>query len=299
LVALWMLPALGLCVLLGWHPSKASIHGVLQSGIALVLGAAALFTANLVDGRFALSNGGSVAFMARLMNDGIVLGYLEKTCPQQRFAVCADLDELRSFQEYEMTLPGCDSVKIPVAYYFLFDVVPRLGGYRAEEGEATAIVTGILRAYPLAVARAVVGNAWSQLFSFRTGDTLCGFPEAKFWSITIRKIFGPVVYEHYVNSKQSRGALRLQLLNYIHVTVIVASFLVLVINFIVVGRLGKQPRALFASIFVIVLVAGNAFTLGGLSEPQDRYQSRVIWLVPLLASCIVLQRLPFPRSPRP
>lgn len=293
LVALWMLPALGLCVLLGWHPSKASIHGALESGIALALGAAALFTANLVDGRFALSNGGSVLFMARLMNDGIVLGYLEKTCPQQRFAVCADLDELRSFQEHEMPLPGCGPVKIQVSTYFLYDVVPRLGGFRAEEGEARAIVTGTLGAYPLAVARAVVGNGWSQLFSFRTGDTLCAFPEASSWSITIHKIFGPVVYDQYVNSKQGRGALRLQLLNYIHVTVLVASFLVIIIGFLVVGGMGKQPRAFFASLFVIVLVAGNAFTLGGLSEPQDRYQSRVIWLVPLLATCIVARRVDY------
>jgi hypothetical protein len=292
LVALWMLPALGLCVLLGWHPSKASIHGALESGIALALGAAALLTANLVDGRFALSNGGSVLFMARLMDDGIVLGYLEKTCPQQRFAVCADLDELRSSFQHEITLPGCGSLKIPLSTYFLADVLPRLGGFRAEEGEAGAIVTGTLGAYPLAVARAAVGNAWSQLFSFRTGDTLCAFPEAP-WSITIRKIFGQVVYDHYVNSKQSRGALRLQLLNYIHVTVLVASCLVLIIGFLVVGRLGKQPRAFFASLFVIVLVAGNAFTLGGLSEPQDRYQSRVIWLVPLLAACIVARRVDY------
>jgi hypothetical protein len=293
LVALWMVPALGLCVLLGWHPSKASIRGALESGIALALGAAALFTANLVDGRFALSNGGSVLFMARLMNDGIVLGYLEKTCRQQRFAVCADLDELRSFQEHEMTLPGCDSLKIQVSDYFLFDVVPRLGGFRAEEGEARAIVTGTLGAYPLAVARAAVGNAWSQLFNFRTGDTLCGFPEASYWSTTIRNIFGPAVYDQYVNSKQSRGTLRLQLLNYIHLTVLGASFLVLIISLLVVGRRRKQTRAPFASLFVIVLVAGNAFTLGGLSEPQDRYQSRVIWLVPLLATCIVARRVDY------
>jgi hypothetical protein len=303
LVALWMLPALGLCVLLGWHPSKASIHGALESGFALALGAAALFTANLVDGRFALSNGGSVLFMARLMDDGIVLGYLEKTCPQQRFAVCADLDKLRSLK-HEMTLTGgADTGTVVdhlfnaappalVSSYFLWDVVPRLGGSRAEEGEARAIVTGTLGAYPLAVARAVVGNAWTQLFIFRT-YVYTDLSEASFWSITIRNIFGPAVYDHYVNSKQGRHALQLRLLNYIHVTVLFASFLVLIIGFLVVGGLKQPRRAFFASVLVIVLVAGNAFTLGGLSEPQDRYQSLVIWLVPLLATCIVARRVDY------
>src|SRR6185437_4151260 len=102
---------------------------------------------------------------------------------------------------------------------------------------------------------------------------------------TIDNIFGPVVYDHYLKSKQIRDALldRLELLNYIQIAVLVASSLVL-ISFLVVRGSRKQPRAFFASISVIVLVAGNAFTLGVLSVPADRYQSRVIWLVPLLAT---------------
>jgi hypothetical protein len=103
LVALWMLPAFGLCALLGWRPSKASIHGILESGIGLTLGAAALLTANLVDGRFALSNGGSVFLLGRLVGDGTALSYLEKACPQRRFSVCAYLDELSSFRPTMIT----------------------------------------------------------------------------------------------------------------------------------------------------------------------------------------------------
>jgi hypothetical protein len=85
---------------------------------------------------------------------------------------------------------------------------------------------------------------------------------------------------------------RFELLYYIHATVLVASSLVL-IGFLVVAGLREQPRAFFAGIFVIVLVVGNAFTLGVLSGVGDRYQSRVIWLVPLLAGCFVLERLPY------
>src|SRR3984893_17904603 len=88
LVALWMLPAFGLCALLGWRPSKASIYSILESGLALALGAAALLTANLVDGRFALSNGGSVFLLARLLEDGTAVRYVEKAFPQRRFSMC-------------------------------------------------------------------------------------------------------------------------------------------------------------------------------------------------------------------
>ena len=39
------------------------------------------------------------------------------------------------------------------------------------------------------------------------------------------------------------------------------------------------------------MVVGNTFTLGPLSVPSERYQARVIWLVPLLAGCFVLNRV--------
>ena len=53
LVALWMLPAIALCAILGWRPSKAFLHGLFAGGIGLTFGVVALLTANLVvDGRF-------------------------------------------------------------------------------------------------------------------------------------------------------------------------------------------------------------------------------------------------------
>jgi hypothetical protein len=39
---------------------------------------------------------------------------------------------------------------------------------------------------------------------------------------------------------------------------------------------------------IIVAVIGNAAVTGALSNVEDRYQSRVIWLVPLLAGVLAL-----------
>src|ERR1700730_2929695 len=289
LVALWMLPAFGLFALLGWRPSKASIYGTLESGLALALGAAALLTANLVDGRFELSNGGSVFLLAQLLENGTAISYLEKACPQRRFAVCAYLDELSSYRPEMVTVPGCGSRRTSLAIEFLFGgPLDRLGGFRAERSEASAIVAGTLLAYPLEQSRAAIDNGWRQLFRFRAGEGLCVYSETEFWSTTIDNIFGPVVYNHYLKSKQIREALfdRFELLYHIHAIVLVASSLVL-IGFLVVGGLREQPRAFFAAIFVIVLVVGNAFTLGVLSGVGDRYETRVIWLVALFAGRFV------------
>jgi hypothetical protein len=293
LVALWMLPAFGLCALLGWRPSKVSIHGILASGIGLTLGAALLVTANVVvGGRFALSNGGSVFLLARFLGDGTALSYLRDACPQHRFSICVYLDELSSFRR---------SARGDLATYFLWSgPLDRLGGFSAEESEATTIVANTISAYPLAQSLAAFDNGWRQLLSFRTGDGLLAYSETALWSTTIDNIFGPIVYDHYLKSKQIRGVIadQLKLLNYIDVTVVVASFLV-VIGFVTFGELQKHCREFFACVFVIVLVVGNAFVLGTLSGPNDRYQSRIIWLVPLLATCVVLQRHPFLRPARP
>ena len=299
-VALWILPAFGLCAVLGWRPSKASIHGILASGIGLTLGAALLLTANLVGGRFAISNGGPVFLLARLLGDGTALSYLRNACPQRRFAICVYLDELSS-RSTVVTIPGGGSVREDLAEYFLwYGPLDRLGGFRAEESEASIIVANTLLSHPLAQSLATFDNGRRQLLSFQTGDGLAAFSKTDFFSTPIDNIFGPVVFDHYLKSKQIRDALfdQLKLLNYIHATVVVTSFLV-VIGFVTVGGLQKQRREFFVCIFVIVLVVGNAFTLGALSMVADRYESRVIWLVPLLATCIALQRLPFPRPARP
>jgi hypothetical protein len=292
LLTVWMLPAFVLCALLGWRPSRRFLHGLVASGIALTLGAAGLVAANLVGGHFALSSNGSVFFMARLLEDGTALSYLEQACPQQRFAVCAHLDELKSYRPTINSFPGNRSDEVSLYNYFLFyGPLQKLGGFRGEQAEAGAIVANTLAMYPLAQSCAAVGNGWRQLFRFRTGDGLYAYPETEPVSSVIQK-FGTSVYDHYRQSKQIRGIFGFDWfdsLNRIHIAVVLVSFAILIIGFLRRG-FRKQTRASYAAIFVIILVAGNAFTLGALSGPYDRYQSRVIWLVPLLASCFVLGR---------
>jgi hypothetical protein len=173
LVALWMLPAFGLCALRGCRLSRASIHGILANGIGLALGAALLLTANVVGGRFALSNGGPVFLLARLLGDGTALSYLRDACPQHHFSICVYLDEFSSFRPTVVTIPLWDSAHGDLADYFLWGgPLERLGWFAAEESEASTIVAGTLSAYPLAQSLAAFDNGWRQLLSFRTGDGL-------------------------------------------------------------------------------------------------------------------------------
>ena len=76
----------------------------------------------------------------------------------------------------------------------------------------------------------------------------------------------------------------------IHYVVVIASVLVLV--GVSVSQIRPLPREHLALVvFVGLGIIGNAAICGILSSPADRYQSRVIWLLPLLAAASVIARM--------
>jgi len=192
-----------------------------------------------------------------------------------------------------LKLHNSDSPFSSLADYFLWEgPLEKLGGFRAEEAEAAIIVRGTLTNYPIAQLRAAVGNGWHQLFLFPTGDGMGTYSEAGNVSKAIQAAFGPSVYYNYRHSRQIHDAFDFDWINRIHLAVIIASSLV-VVGFVVATKVKNQPQWLYASVFLTTMVGANAFTTGALSGPAGRYQSRVIWLMALLAGCFVLgsQRL--------
>jgi hypothetical protein len=283
-VALWMFPALGLCVLLGWRPPRSFFRGFFASCIGLTLGVVALLTMNLVSGKVGLSRSGSVFLLARMLEDGTALSYLEQACPRQHFAVCADLNELKSYNSLH-PYPNAS-----LASYFLWDgPLAKLGGFTGEEAEAGAIVRSTLLMYAPAQFRAAVNNGWRQLLLFPTGGDISASDKVEVSPFILGR-FGPAVNDNYLQSKQSRNDLDFSLISCVD-TVVVAASTLLLIGFLIFAGAKKQPRSFYAAIMTTTMVVGNAFTLGALSGPGDRYQARVIWLVPLLAGCFVLDRV--------
>jgi hypothetical protein len=303
-VALWIFPALGLCALLGWRPSRSFLHGFFASGIGLTLGVVAMLAMNLVSGQVGLSRSGSVFLLSRMLEDGTALSYLEQTCPRQHFAVCADLNELKSYNSLH-PYPQAYPQNTLFNYFFFEGPLDRLGGFTGEEAEASAIVRGTLLMYAPAQLRASVDNGWRQLLLFSTGSDIFAYSDQSWVSTAILSRFGPAVYEKYRHSDQNGnnfefqtgpplpmktiGIVDFSLISHVD-TVVVAASSLLLIGFLIFAWAKKQPRSFYATIMTTAMVVGNAFTLGALSEPSDRYQGRVIWLVPLLAGCFVLNR---------
>ena len=50
-----------------------------------------------------------------------------------------------------------------------------------------------------------------------------------------------------------------------------------------------RPRVFGLTAVIVFVVIANAFVTGVLANVEDRYQGRVIWLVPLLAAAFVME----------
>ena len=143
--------------------------------------------------------------------------------------------------------------------------------------EEAAFVWATLRAYPLALLSASIFNSWQQLTNF--GIFIF---DANAWMVAEFDNALPGQRAVFSKSLQSRNALPLDffssLLNW---TVLVS--LALIAIFIPLTWRHFFPRLAALALIIISTVLANALVTGAFSTVEDRYQSRVIWLIPLLA----------------
>ena len=241
--------------------------------VPLVLAAAALITVNLLAfGRVSLSPYGNVFLLARVVSDGPGADVLRRDCPASGWRLCAFVDRLPlTSDDFLWSRDG------PVV---------QAGGAKLVSAEADAIIWAALLAEPGTELRAALANVVQQLGQFASGDGLQAWPA----TVTpwLHRDFPPREIAAYAQARQTRGEFGvpawLELLHAGMAVTGVAGCIVLLL---------KQRRDAVGGFAGIVLLAvlANAAITGGLSTPHDRYQSRVMWLPPLvtLIGAAVLQ----------
>jgi hypothetical protein len=145
---------------------------------------------------------------------------------------------------------------------------------RAEE---MLILKRTLIEYPAAQIWSFVGNAVRQMGMIGLGDTT--------WGLIVVDEAG----EFQRESGAADGPVDLQAIGLAQKAgVLLATALILAFVFSDRLRTGDRERAI---LFVVVVgLAANATIFGGLSAPVDRYQMRVIWIVPMIAALFWLAR---------
>jgi hypothetical protein len=236
--------------------------------IVVTVGLVAVVISNyLMFGLATLSPGGSVFVLARLIENGPAVAYLRANCPRRQYAVCADLARMPMSESGFLWSQDGPISKL----HFI-----------GERTEATEIVTGTIKSYPMWVLRDAIADTLRQLVRNRTGDGLQSRAEKQNPTVLLQKLY-PGDFEAYLNSRQNRGELvRMRAipdLDSIFLLISLGGCCLLAKLFAASRR--WLPVELMGTVGFAILL--NAFVTGALAEPLDRYGSRVIWLVPLIA----------------
>jgi len=226
-------------------------------------------------GKATYTPGGPVYIFGRLVQAGIAQRWLAEHCPVPGIKLC-DLQN-RIPNTGDAFLWGKNSA---------FRNIGEWSG--AADAELGYLVKASIETYPGAVAWSALQATAEQMVLIKSGDQLGEIHN------DTRNVFTNLLPPHIAKAfnaaHQQQGEITQRLLdavNQIHVPVAHLSVLCL---FLVIAwglRSGRHDLAA-AALFMFLALLGNAFICGGLSNPHDRYQSRLVWLASLIVGMAVV-----------
>ena len=243
------------------------------AAILVVAAAAQMALHGYLYGKPSLNGKRPPYLMARIVADGPGRWYLEKNCPRLQWAVCNHLSQFTDDpDEFLWAENG--------AYQSGSDAEREL-----IDQEEMPLVLATVRAYPLQQLSRSAANFRDQFLHFG----VYGF-NPNDWMLQQFDEVLPRAKASYLGSRQSRDALPLDLFTDIQWWTIIASLAAMAVLIPLLWR-RHSPRLAGLSLVVAAIVVANALVTGVLSVVDDRYQCRVIWLVPLLAGIFFLDWL--------
>jgi len=255
----------------GWSLSVYSLPPVAVVAASLLLMPILHYS---LLGKASFTPGGPVFIFGRLVQDGIAQRWLAEHCPAPGVRLCALQDRLPH-----------------TADEFLWSDISPFQDLGAWSGSADAelgyLVRESIKEYPWIFAWTSLRDAAQQMTKVATGDGLDEFQGPTRWFFTDLL---PRTAKPFQKAHQQQGQVTRQLfdaLNSVHVPVAYLS----VLSLLVVAGVGVRARRYDLAglaLFVLAALMGNAFICGALSNPHDRYQSRLVWLASLVVGMAVV-----------
>lgn len=240
-------------------------------GLFMVVSANFFFTGGIF-----VSRAGPIFMSARLIGDGLAQKTLDEICPTHPLRIC----------QYRARIKGS-------ADQFLWAAnspFHQLDRFYGPVDEYSFLVSETYKRY----APTILGNAlhdWrQQFFMVRTGDGIIPCQ----WMLTRGFVrFIPSQVQSYLDAHQQDGGIQFTGLNAVHLPVAFASIAWLVLT-LVVTAWRRQWRRTVLPTYILLALLGNALICGFFSGPHHRYQSRIVWIAPLVL--LLTERGSFIRS---
>jgi hypothetical protein len=225
-------------------------------------------------GKATFTPGGPAFIFGSLVQNGIAQRWLCDHCPADDIKLCGLQDRMPH-----------------TADAFLWDgksPFMDIGGWTGDaDAELSYLVKDCLKEYPGAMAWTSLRATVLQMGMVRTGDGLHEFHGAT------RGVFAeslPRNVHSFNAAYQQQGRITPPLfdaLNRVHVPVAYLSLLGLLVS-IGWGLYSKRHALAGLASFILLALIGNAFVCGALSNPHDRYQSRMMWLATLVVGMMAM-----------
>ena len=292
-----VLATLGIAAHLSHLPLAAALVVLLallrrrwRAALPLAAALGLLLASNLVGhGRLGLSPHGATFLLARLQADGPASRTLQAECPASGWYLCSFTQRLPMDSDVFLWAPDSPVNRDASGQ-------PRFLGGALLAPEAGAILAATFRREPLAVAAAMLGNAWRQLFMAEVGDTLEAEHLGSNVAPRLAEGFPPAEQQRFANGLQARGLLPAAAAPWLapHRLVLWLGGLAALLAWRRSAAWGDRER-LALVLCVLVGVSAGAFATGALSGPHHRYQARLAWLLPLAG--VLGWRPPMPGRP--
>lgn len=218
---------------------------------------------------------------ARLIDEGPGLHLLNDRCPEIGFEACRFLDRMpRDSDTFLWSLDRTEGVFSAETH----TVQRRL----AEQDFAFALAT--LRHDPLGVIRTSVKAGARQILL--TDFNIFNAPVKIAQNGNLAENLPPAYADEVRASRYSSGSMPVAFLSLTNLLSVLAATIFLAVSVLRQARAGETSnyKAAIAAGLFLVAVAANAGVTGALSKPHDRYNVRVVWVLPLAALALLVTR---------
>lgn len=247
----------------------------------IIIGSLPFLTLLLINfyylGDAKLSRSRNVFIFSRMIDTGLVPDFLRDYCKDDDCFLCSEIDRIptHSWQFlWNQESPLYDSACMVNNWDYCWE---------SKEDEFGELIQGILSlpSYRNQLALIYSKDFFRQILDFDIGplSSLRQGSPANDW-ISIR--YGRE-YEDYTKAKQFEKDQNFIQMSQIQRAFIIISLLSLVVLIFLKRRYQWRKQEIQLFLFLIIGVLGNALTVNLFSTVLNRYQARVIWIVPLIA----------------
>jgi hypothetical protein len=249
-----------------------SIKRVLYTACAFIFAVLMIPCINYVIGKkFVISESSHIFIMHKLNDEEVLEPYLNENCEKYNYSICQFKDKLPWDLLWDPRSP-----------------ITKDGDWNRFKEEDNRIILDILTTYKYSkkIFLKRIQQTFRQLFNFDTGDA----PADDMINPPLNEInhrFNDEKKE-FLSSQQVNKKLNFNILNYIQSIFIFLSILIFAL--ILLLKINWLDIKIKAAILILLIYEfSNALVCSTLAIVLDRFQSRVIWLLPLFALIILFK----------